>query len=261
MTFLASTGTASEMADVSNPPKFSVCFTHKGVLRGAQRLLPVCVFVFPFGVAFGAAAIEAGLSVDQAIVMSLTVFAGASQFAVLDMWQSPLPYISIALVVLAVNARHLILGAAISPYVNGLPPRHWFGALMVLSDVNFADSYQSMKDGERDAGHILGGGLLLWAVWAMSSAFGVVAGETLGDLQRFGVDVVMAAFFAALTIGMVPSLRKAIPVVVACIVALVALPFMPTGWNIIVAALAGGLVGALDSKAGDDDIKSASNDG
>lgn len=237
------------MADVSDPPQTSICFTHKGVLRGVRRLLPVCVFVFPFGVAFGAAAIEAGMSVDQAMVMSLIVFAGASQFAVLDMWQSPLPYISIALVVLAVNARHLILGAAISPYVNQLPPRHWFGALVVLSDVNFADSYQSMKDGERDAGHILGGGLLLWAVWAVSTAFGVMAGAALGDLERYGVDVVMAAFFASLSIGMVPSLRKAIPVVVACVVALVALPFVPSGWNIIVAALAGGLVGALDPGA------------
>lgn len=238
---------------VSKTSKLSVCFTHRGVLRGARRLLPVCVFVFPFGVAFGAAAIEAGLSVDQAMAMSLIVFAGASQFAVLDMWQSPLPYLSIALVVLAVNARHLILGAAISPYVNQLPPRHWFGALMLLSDVNFADSYQSMKDGERDAGHILGGGLLLWAVWAVATAFGVLAGAALGDLDRFGIDVVMAAFFAALTIGMVPSLRKAVPVVVACIVALVTLPFVPNGWNIIVAALAGGLVGALDPKAGEMD--------
>lgn len=237
------------MSDVTNTTRFSICFTYKGILRGAQRLLPVCVFVIPFGVAFGAAAIEAGLSVDQAMAMSLFVFAGASQFAVLDMWQSPLPYISIALVVLAVNARHLILGAAISPYVNPLPPRHWFGALVMLSDVNFADSYQSMKDGERDAGHLLGGGLLLWTVWAISTAVGVVAGEALGDLQRFGVDVVMAAFFGALTIGMVPSWRKAVPVIVACAVALAALPFVPTGWNIIVAAFAGGFVGALDPAA------------
>lgn len=241
------------MSDGSQPSKFVISFTAKGMLRGAKRLLPVSVFVVPFGVAFGAAAIEAGMGVDQAMTMSLLVFAGASQFAVLDMWQSPLPYISIALVVLAVNARHLILGAAISPYVNPLAPRHWFAALILLSDVNFADSYQSMKEGERDAGHILGGGLLLWAVWAVSTACGVVAGEALGNLQRFGVDVVMAAFFAALTIGMVPSLRKAVPVIVACVVALVALPFVPTGWNIIVAALAGGLVGALDPAGQEDD--------
>lgn len=233
------------MSDVSPTPGFAPRFTAHGLVRGGQRLLPISVFVFPFGVAYGAAAIEAGLSVDQALVMSLVVFAGASQFAVLDLWQSPLPFLSLALVVLAVNARHFILGAAISPYVNGLPARHWFGSLMLLSDVNFADSYQAMKEGERDAAHILGGGLVLWSVWAIATAVGVFAGTLLGNLERFGVDVVMAAFFAALAVGMVPSFKAALPVIVACAVAVLALPLLPTGWNIIVAALAGGLVGVV----------------
>lgn len=232
------------MADATSSSTLVPHFTAKGLVRGGQRLLPVSVFVFPFGVAFGAAAIESGLTIDQAMVMSLTVFAGASQFAALDLWQTPLPFLSLALVVLAVNARHLILGAAISPYVNRLPPRHWFGALMLLSDVNFADSYQAMKEGERDAAHILGGGLVLWSVWAVSTAVGVFAGTLLGDLERFGVDVVMAAFFAALAIGMVPNMKTALPVGVACAVAILSMPILPTGWNIIAAALSGGLVGA-----------------
>lgn len=236
------------MSEISSPG-ISVVFTAHGMMRGAQRLLPVSVFVLPFGIAFGAAAIEGGMTIDQAMVMSLFMFAGASQFAALDLWQNPLPFVSLALVVLAVNARHFILGAAISPYVNPLPRRHWFFALMLLSDVNFADSYQSMKAGERDAGHILGGGLVLWSVWAAATAIGVLAGSALGDLDRFGVDVVMAAFFAALTVGAVPSLRRAIPVVVACFVALLTLPVVPVGWNIILAALVGGAVGALDHKA------------
>jgi 4-azaleucine resistance transporter AzlC len=233
------------MPDASSTAGNGPRFTAHGLVRGGQRLLPVSVFVLPFGVAYGAAAVESGLSADQAIVMSLVVFAGASQFAVLDLWQSPLPFLSLALVVLAVNARHFILGAAISPYVNPLPTRHWFGSLMLLSDVNFADSYQAMKDGERDAAHILGGGLVLWAVWAVATTVGVFAGTLLGDLERFGVDVVMAAFFGALAVGMVPNLKAAMPVAVACAVAVVTLPILPTGWNIIAAALAGGVIGAV----------------
>ncbi|MFK7791979.1 MAG: AzlC family ABC transporter permease [Devosiaceae bacterium] len=224
-------------------------FTLHGMVRGGQRLLPVSAFVFPFGVAFGAAAIETGLSVDQAILMSMTMFAGASQFAALDLWQTPLPFLSLALVVLAVNARHFILGAAISPYVNPLPAKHWFASLMVLSDVNFADSYQAMKQGERDAGHLMGGGLVLWSVWAIATTVGVFAGSLIGDLQRFGVDVVMAAFFAALAIGMVPNFRRAIPVLVACLVAVFSMDVLASGWNIIAAALAGGLAGVLDPKS------------
>ena len=236
------------MADASVTSTIRPIFTFRGLTRGAQRLLPVSVFVLPFGIAYGAAAIDAGMTIDQAMVASLVMFAGASQFAALDLWQTPLPLLSLMLVVLAVNARHLILGAAISPYVNPLPAHHWFGALMLLSDVNFADSYKAMKDGERDAAHILGGGLMLWCVWAIATAIGVFAGSALGNLERFGVDVVMAAFFGALTLGMVPNLRRAIPVVVACVVAVVTLPILPTGWNIIAAALVGGVVGMLDPK-------------
>lgn len=237
------------MADASLPPQVTPAFTFHGLVRGAQRLLPVSIFVLPFGIAYGAAAIEAGLSVDQAMVASLFMFAGASQFAVLDLWQTPLPLLSLMLVVLAVNARHFILGAAISPYVNRLPAHHWFGALVLLSDVNFADSYKAMKNGERDAAHILGGGLILWCVWALATAIGVFAGTALGNLERFGVDVVMAAFFGALTLGMVPNLRRAIPVGVACVISVITLPVLPAGWNIIAAALAGGIVGMLDPKA------------
>lgn len=237
------------MSSVHPPSGNSIVFTRAGLVRGAQRLLPVSAFVLPFGMAFGAAGVEAGLSPDQAIVMSMIMFAGASQFAALDLWASPLPYLSMMLVVLAVNARHFILGAALSPYVNPLPGRHWFASLMTLSDVNFAQSYEAMKSGERDAAHVLGGGLVLWVVWAFSTALGVFAGSALGDLERFGVDVVMASFFAALTIGMVPNLRRAIPVVVGCAVAVLTLDVLPAGWNIIAAAFAGGIAGVLDPEA------------
>lgn len=220
-------------------------FTTRGMVQGGQRLLPLSVFVFPFGVAYGVAAIESGLTADQALVMSLVVFAGASQFAVLDLWQSPLPFLSLALVVLAVNARHFILGAAISPYVNPLPARHWFGSLVLLSDLNFADTYQAIAKGNRDIGQLFGGGLALWSVWAIATAVGVFAGALLGELERFGVDVVMAGAFAALAVGMIPNFKALVPVVIACGVAVITLPVLPTGWNIIAAALAGGVAGVL----------------
>lgn len=228
------------MSEASSTSSTRLSFTTRGIVQGGQRLLPLSVFVFPFGVAYGVAAIETGLTADQALIMSLVVFAGASQFAVLDLWQSPLPFVSLALVVLAVNARHFILGAAISPYVNPLPPRHWFGALVLLSDLNFADTHQAINKGNRDIGQLFGGGLALWVVWALATAVGVFAGALLGELERFGVDVVMAGAFAALAVGMIPNLKALVPVAVACGVAMVTLPVLPAGWNIIVAALAGG---------------------
>ena len=229
--------------DCTASPTFVM--TLAGVSQGVRRLLPIAVFVVPFGLAFGAAAVEQGLTALQAIVMSALVFAGASQFAALDLWQAPMPFLSLALVALAVNARHIILGAARSAPVNALPRQKRFLALMLLSDANFADSHAAFKTGAADAGILLGGGLALWVTWVCGTAVGALAGSSIGDLQRFGVDVVMAAFFAAVVTGGLKSRGSLAPVATASGVAVATLGLLPAGWNVIAAALCGGAVGAL----------------
>lgn len=219
--------------------------TATGVRLGIRRLLPISVFVVPFGLAFGAAAVEQGLTPTQSIVMSATVFAGASQFAALDLWRAPLPHLSLALVVLAANARHIILGAALSTWVNTLSRGRRFLALSVLSDANFADSHAAFKAGATDVGILLGGGIALWTTWVLGTAIGAVAGSTIGALDRFGIDVVMVAFFAAVVAGGLKSRASIVPVATAAIVAVATLDVLPAGWNIIAAALCGGVAGAL----------------
>src|SRR5947208_796856 len=84
------------------------CFTAAGVRRGMIEIMPVAAFLVPFGIAFGVAASARGVQADVSLLMSIVVFAGAAQFAVLDLWYAPLPLVTIALTVLAVNARHLL---------------------------------------------------------------------------------------------------------------------------------------------------------
>lgn len=218
--------------------------TATGVQIGIRRLLPISVFVVPFGLAFGAAAVVQGLTPAQSIVMSATVFAGASQFAALDLWRAPLPHLSLALVVLAANARHIILGAALSTWVNALPRGRRFLALSMLSDANFADSNTAFKSGATDVGILLGGGIALWTTWVLGTAIGAIAGSSMGALDRFGIDVVMVAFFAAVVAGGLKSRASIVPVATAAIVAIATLDLLPAGWNIIAAALCGGAVGA-----------------
>ena len=219
--------------------------TAAGVRRGARRLAPVAVLVLPFGLAFGAAAVERGLAPLQALVMSATVFAGASQFAALDLWRAPMAWASLALLVLAVNARHVVLGAALAGWLNPLPPARRLLALAFLSDANFADARAARAAGARDAGLLLGGGLAMWGSWVAGTAAGAWGGASLGELDRLGVDAVMPAFFAAAVVGGLRSRGDLLPVAVAGAVAAATLDLLPAGWNVIAAALCGGAVGAL----------------
>lgn len=217
--------------------------TARGVWRGIKRLLPISVFVIPFGSAFGVAAVDAGMTPIQAFAMSALAFSGAAQFASLDFLVQPVAFWSLGLVVMALNARHVIMGAAISPWVNPLSPAKRVLALAWLSDPNFADSQPTFKAGERDVGVLLGGGLVLWGAWILGTVIGVAGGTLLGQLESYGTDVLMACFFAAVVAGQLGKDRRlALSVVVASFLAIVTLNWLPVGWNVILGAIAGGLL-------------------
>ncbi len=229
----------------TSPEDRKFVLTFPGILRGVLRLSPISIFVIPFGVGFGVAAIENGLSVLQAMVMSALVFSGAAQFASLDFWPDPVDLVSLALVMFAVNARHIMTGAALSPLLNQLSLRSRWSALALLSDPNFADSRPAFQSGEKDAGILLGGGLILWLNWMVGTALGAVAGAKIGNLQTYGFDVVMVCFFAASITGRLNRRSAIIPAVLASGIAVATLNWLPAGWNIIVAALAGGVWGVV----------------
>lgn len=227
-------------------PPDDVMLSGTAILRGMRRLLPVSLFVIPFGVAFGIAAIEQGLGPVQATAMSLLVFTATAQFAALDFLFEPVAFVSLFFVVLALSGRHVIMGAALSHWINSLPFAKRIATLALLSDANFADAQSTFQKGETDLGVLLGGGLMLWLTWVGSTALGAFGGDLLGDTNAYGFGAVMLCFFAATAVEMLRgSSGLVLPTVTAMTVSAITLPFLPTGWNIILAAVVGGMLAVM----------------
>lgn len=219
--------------------------TFEGFKAGMRRMACVALFGVPFGIAFGAAAVEAGLSLAEIVAMSAIVYAGAAQFAMLQLWHQPLPLLSIAFVVLAVNARHLIFGAALAPLLNALPMRRRLLSAFVLSDANFADMQSARQSGSKDLGILVGGGFIMWLSWNATTALGAFIGGSEKDMSRFGIDVAMAAFFVTVVATPARRVSNLLPMGVAALVSVVTLSLLPHGWNVIAGALAGGIAGVI----------------
>ena len=218
-------------------------FTAQGVWRGCVEIAPIAAFIIPFGIAFGVAASAQGIAPEISIFMSFAICAGASQFAILDLWHAPLPLATLALTVLAVNARHILLGAALAPWLLRVPLLGRLAALLWLSDGSFAYTIAARERGELDAGILFGSGATMWLIWVASTGIGALAGSLLGDLSRFGFDAVMVTYFAAIVIGQWKGTKDLFPWLAAAAVALIGTHVLPPGWHIIAGALAGGLVG------------------
>ena len=215
------------------------------VWAGFRQLAPISLFVTVFGAAFGLAATQAGISESLTIVMSMLVFAGASQFAALELWGAQIPLFTVLVTVLAINGRHLLMGASLYPWLSNLTPRRRYGLMMVATDANWAMSMRAFNNGQPGLGVLLGGGVALWLFWVAGTWLGVYFGSALSHPERLGLDMVMGCFLLALVVGGEKNLRIVVIWSVAAVASLLAYRYLPENSHVIVGALAGGVTGTV----------------
>ena len=220
-------------------------FDRRMVWAGFRQLVPLSVFVTIFGAAFGLAAVQVGLDNSLIMAMSTLVFAGASQFAALELWGSQVPVFTLAITVFAINARHLLMGATLYPWLRHLPPRRRYGVMLLASDANWAMSLQAFARGQPGMGILFGGGIALWAFWVLGTWLGVHFGGAIRDPRSLGLDMVMGCFLLAMVVGGEKNLRLLMIWIIAACTSLLAYLYLPENSHVVVGALAGGLAGAF----------------
>lgn len=218
------------------------------------RLLPISLFVIAFGAAFGLAAVQKGLEPLQALLMSSVVFAGASQFAAVDMWGAEVSLVPMMAVVFAINSRHLLMGASLYPMLRDMSPGRRYGLLLLLTDANWAVAAQEYQNGRRNLEVILGGGLALWLAWVFGTALGVYFGGLLTDPHSLGLDMVLGCFLLAMALGGRKTPRTLVAWAVAALASLAAFYWLPPNTHVVVGALAGGVIGFFWMEPRKDDV-------
>ncbi len=220
-------------------------FTLSGALAGASRCVPIEISGFAIGLVFGTLAKQAGLGTFEAAAMSALVFSGAAQFVVLGLWTAPLPVAAIVLTTLVVGLRHLLMGAALGPVFSKLPRLKAYGSVFFMADENWALTMGEFAKGRRDAAFLLGGGLLMWFSWTVSTLLGGVFGSAIQNPSRWGLDFAFTAVFLALISGMWKGRSSILPWTVAAAVAVASHHWMPGQWYILLGGLAGSLAGVV----------------
>jgi Predicted branched-chain amino acid permease (azaleucine resistance) len=216
------------------------------IYDGINTLTPIALFVAAFGAAFGLAAAQHGLGNTTIIAMSVLVFAGAAQFAVLDLWGTHLPLLPMILTVFAINARHILMGASLYPWLRNLTPARRYGIMLVASDANWAYSMQAFSREKPGLGLLFGGGIALWFFWSVGTALGASFGSLLQNNTRlFGIDMIMGCFLLAMAIGGEKNSRMVVIWIIAAVASLFSWYCLPANSHVVVGALAGGITGTL----------------
>ena len=210
-----------------------------------KEMLPISVFVVIFGLAFGLASIQTGVNGFNTVLMSALVFGGASQFATLELWGQSISVIPLVVTVFFINARHILMGASLYPWLKDIPTVKRYCYMLVISDANWAKALPKYQQGQSGLADIVGGGLALWLMWIIGTWLGIYFGYLIENPRVFGLDMVMACFLLTMVMSGQKSLRIVVVWIVAAIVAILAYWHLPENMHVVVGALAGGLVGVF----------------
>jgi len=158
---------------------------------GVSDMAPLLVGVAPFGLVVGAAMVSSGLSIAQALGMSVLVYGGASQLAVVDLLARDAPFLVVAVTGLVVNLRFAVLSASIAAYFRGLPTAWRWLVGVLLVDVLYALSVTTFeREPEVDRRwYYLGAGVVLWVGWQAGTVVGVLLGRGIPESVPFGFIV------------------------------------------------------------------------
>src|SRR4051795_3934792 len=141
-------------------------------MSGLRAGLPLVAPTFAGGFSFGVLAQPVMGSIAP-VLMSLTVFSGAAQFAALTVLTAGGGAVAAIAAGMLMNARWLPMGLAVGPFLRGRPLRRAGGS---LAPVGASFAIASRGDGTYDRGLLLGATVPQAAAWVGGTAAGVLGG-------------------------------------------------------------------------------------
>ncbi|MCU1443670.1 MAG: branched-chain amino acid transporter permease [Cryobacterium sp.] len=206
--------------------------------RNATRTgLAVGLATAAYGVSFGALAVSAGLDVWQTAFLSLVMFSGGSQFALVGVLAGggtaagPAAIASAALL----GTRNGVYGIRTAPIVG----RGWLkriaGAWITIDESTAVALAQPTPRSRRRGFWVTG--LAVFVGWNLTTLVGALVGDALGDTSAYGLDAAAAAAFVGLLWPRLKRRQAAAVAVAAAVVAAVLTPVLMPGIPVLVAAL------------------------
>lgn len=210
----------------------------RDIRAGLRDIAPVAVAALPIGLLFGAIAAAKGMSPLEVTLMSSLVFAGGAQFAAIETWVHPAPILTLAFATLLINARHVLMGASLTPKVR-MSRAQTLLAYFFLTDEAWALSERRALERPVTGAYWVAMAVVLWANWTLSSTVGAILGSFLGSPERIGADFAFTALFIGLVAGFGKSRVTLVTVAVSAGVAALVHTFIGAPWHVASGALAG----------------------
>lgn len=214
--------------------------TRRGILRDA---LGIAVASGAYAISFGAISTAAGLTLLQTCVLSIVMFTGASQFALVGVIGAGGSVWAGAVAAALLGSRNALYGLRLSSLLDVRGWRRPLAAQFVIDETTAMAIARNDPRQSRFA--FWATGIALFTLWNTGTLAGALATHAISDPKVFGLDAAPPAAFLAL---LAPRLRAREPLAIAVaagVIAIAVLPFVPAGVPLLIVALLVSIYGML----------------
>lgn len=199
----------------------------------ARNALGIAIAAGAYGISFGAISVSAGLSIVQTCVLSLAMFTGASQFALVGVLGAGGAVASSIATALLLGARNTLYGLRLAGTLGVHGPKRLLAAQIVIDETTAMAIAQDDRADARFAFWRTGG--LLFALWNIGTLIGAVSGSAIGEPETYGLDAAVPCAFLALMWPGLATARMRFAAVAGAAVALILVPLVPAGIPVLAA--------------------------
>lgn len=226
-------------------------------LSGMKAGVPVIFGFIPVGIAYAIMARQAGFSVLHTCLMSLTVFAGASEIMAVGMYAQGAGIIAVILATFILNFRHIIMSTCVFERMKPTGILLKLLSAFGVTDESFAIFTTENKE-KCTVTYLLGLILVNYSSWNIGTLIGALGAEFLPRIITASFGIALYALFIAL---LVPNLRGnfklcGLVVLTAAVNSFLSL-FLDSSWALIISTLICAFLGVffvdLDNNKGEED--------
>lgn len=231
----------------------AVALPRRATFTPAVRMgLSISVATGLYGISFGALAVAAGLQLWQAMALSALMFTGGSQFAFIGVVAGGGTGAAALGAASLLGVRNAVYGMQMNRMLGLRGWHRWLGAQLTI-DESAATAAGQMDTTEQQRGFWTAG-IGVFVLWNLFTLLGAWLGDALGDPRKWGLDGAAVAAFLGL---LWPRLQQREPVALAVlcgVVTALAVPLLPPGLPILLAAVVGAAWGCWHSSAAQESV-------
>lgn len=167
--------------------------------EGARDMAPVALGIGAWGLMTGVAMVKSGMSVIEAVAMTLLVYAGSSQLAAIPLLVAGAPFWVVLATGFCVNLRFVVFSLHLRPYLMHLPRWRRMTHGYLTADMSYAmftshypEPPTTGAQQRSQEAYLTGGYFITWVSWMGMSLAGIALGNLIPQSWGLGFAGVLA---------------------------------------------------------------------